>query len=175
MARRGTALAVNAPLILLAILTVFLSASGEESISVWLFAGVSFLAGIAYVPFTIGVARVFETDGRRCLFDLTVLLGLIVSVPVTNWPLRATFWLSRSAIEQLADAVERGEDVTFPHRAGLFQVQVGGRRSEQTFLWLDPHLGGPRGFVKAPANEPPWFNLWSSISLGENWYLIQED
>ncbi len=97
--------------------------------------------------------------------------AIIFSVALTNWPVRLAFVLSRSALEQLADRVERGGKMgRQAERAGFFHVA----RTERTLsgsvcLWLD----GETGFVRfAPRVSNQNFemrNVWYGDVLSGTW------
>lgn len=169
-ARTGAAIVIaHIALIGIVSFTVILSARGAESTLVWLCALLSLFTGMWLV------AVIIAMGGPGHVLRSVLLLGIIASVPTTNWPVHMTFRLSRTEFARLADALESGEELSFPRHVGIFRVEAGERRTDRTCLWLDPHPGGPRGFVKAPPGEPPWFNIWSSIALDDNWHLVAED
>ena len=105
-----------------------------------------------------------------------VCLVVFVSVPVTNWPLRLAFKLSRTSFDKIASALQGGK--TFPEavQVGLFRI----KRAEvyklngRICLWTDLDPAGKTGFTKSPINDVP-FNLWSIIELNEDWQFISED
>jgi hypothetical protein len=164
----GVLIAASIGLASLACFNIVLSARGAESLMIWICAALTILPGVALV------ALISAIGSRSHVLFSTVLLAMIVSVPTTNWPLRVTFWLSQAALAQLANELDDGEGISFPCNAGLFRVEMGEIKQGCTCLWLDPHPGGPRGFVRCTPQEPP-LNLWSTISLGNNWHLVAED
>ena len=61
---------------------------------------------------------------RRWRTRLLLLLGgMLLSVPVTRWPLRLTFAASAASLNRLADQVEAGHAPPGPVRAGLFTIE----------------------------------------------------
>ena len=49
--------------------------------------------------------------------------GIVISVVLTQWPLYFSFNLSQSALDSLADRIVRGEQISFPVRAGFFTIE----------------------------------------------------
>lgn len=112
---------------------------------------------------------------RRLLLNMTVVC-CVLSVLTTDWPLRARFTLSRTAMDEVADRVQQGKDVQLPAYVGLFWVRaVEANRAGQPCLWTRLQPGGNTGLVRCRGAAEPALNLASSLGLGEGWYLVAED
>jgi hypothetical protein len=110
-------------------------------------------------------------------------MAIILSVPLTLWPLRVTFLLSRPALDRLADRVERREKIAFPVRAGVLTIQqasmdelggYGGPRSSPR-LWLqDSPFDDSGSLVRGPyQNGRNADYILSGIS--DNWFHVCQD
>src|SRR5205807_2528160 len=97
------------------------------------------------------------------------------SVAFSQWPLRVSYALSRPSFDALAKHVRAGDPIYVPRRAGLFAI----RKAEISYsgvicLWTTVNPGGNTGFVQCGPDHIP-LNLWSSISLDNQWQFISED
>lgn len=113
------------------------------------------------------------------VFGMTVLPLLTLA---TFWPLYLAFLDARPTLERLADQVASGKVVSFPQRAGLFQV-VGARvdpGSGNVALIIDPEPSGPNGLVRARSGTPadmttPIVGSNLNLYLGSGWWYRDED
>jgi hypothetical protein len=160
---------------LLALASVLVSAGGGEQVSVVLLAIILSGASIIVGSLLIGYRRQTQRRVLPALLAAILSLSVIVSVAATHWPLRATYVLSRTSFDAVAQRVRNGENVTMPLRAGLFTIRRA-ERSQQGIvcLWTQPNPSGSMGFVQCPRNHVP-FNLWSIIRLDDRWQFISED
>ena len=151
---------------------VIMSAMGIDTLTVYLAAlGAAGLSIIAIVMVTNRWSR------RAALSFHLICLALIALVPLTHWPLRATFALSKSRFDEIADQLERGETVA-PQWAGFFYIH----EAELTFLGRMPVLwtrlggNGNTGFGR-PSDDvaSDKFNEWSDFRLWGKWHHIVED
>ena len=160
---------------LLAALAVWLSATGTEQASLLIVS-----VALGFIVIVIGFAwfawRNFE---KRSIFPAalgtTMILMIIASVAVTQWPLRITYSLSRSAFDSAARTIREGKELSVPQRVGLFVI----RKAEVSHdgivcLWTKPAPGGNTGFVQCKPSHVP-FNLWSIAKLDNEWQFIAED
>ena len=116
----------------------------------------------------------FMRDLRK-MFVGTAIIGIILSVALTNWPLRAAFWSSRPSFDQIADDVRSGKIPETPMQLGLFRIRKAEvYHNNVVCLWTDLNPSGKSGFVQCPPENPP-FNLWSQASLDSSWQFIRED
>jgi hypothetical protein len=107
----------------------------------------------------------------------TSAFAVIVSVAVTQWPLRAAYALSTSALEDAARRLRAGEQLETPRLVGLVIV----RRAELAeyvrplvCLWTDLAPNGKTGFVQWTGDDEP-LSLWSNRPLTDGWHFVTED
>ncbi len=169
------------PTLALPVATILASAMAYERVVVWLIVGGAFYAWalVALLGIQFRTTRPkggpWQLSLRRLLLNVSVLC-CVLSVLTTDWPLRARFELSRTAVDTLADRVQQGEDVALPAYAGLFWVRSAeANRAGQPCLWTRLQPGGNTGLVRCRANTKPELNLASSLGLGSGWYLVAED
>ncbi len=106
-----------------------------------------------------------------------LIVGVIVSVPFTVWPLRVTFALHRPWLEPIAQQARESGTMAERGRTGLFEYrQV--RRIEEGSVGFQ-FTGGAGGGVylvqRGPNNALIWYNTNWIYSLGHDWYLVYED
>jgi hypothetical protein len=104
-----------------------------------------------------------------------IYLAVCLSVWMTDWPLRIAFALSRPTLERAAQELKVGKPVPSPRFIGLFYIwraELNGKG--QPCFWTALDSTGPAGFVLAPFGDPH-YNLWSKVTLSNDWYLIKED
>ena len=136
---------------------------------------VCFLAAALGVSGAIvgGVAAVgFRRQAILLILAPTVLF---VSLSSSHLPLRLAFQWYQDDFEAIARNLQEGRSPETPFRVGPFLVTEVGRRSGDSIPYFD--VRGQRqeveGFVRHPLGDG--FNLWSCISLTENWSYIAED
>ena len=142
------------------------SLSFVEPILLWILGAVFCLCVFVAIPFVRNL---------RMIFVGTTVIAIILSIALTNWPMRAAFAISRPTFDQIAHDVRMGNVPNTPFRAGLFRI----RKAEVYYnnvvcLWTHQNPGGKSGFVQCPPENPP-FNLWSHIPLDASWQFITED
>ena len=120
------------------------------------------------------IAILFALTLRMSLVGTTVI-AIVLSIVLTNWPMRAAFAISRPTFDQIANDVRMGNELDTPFWAGLFRI----RKAEVYYnnvvcLWTHQNPAGKSGFVQCPPENPP-FNLWSHITLDASWQFITED
>ena len=97
---------------------------------------------------------------------------LPASMPVTNWPIRLAFLVSRPALDGLADRVVTGAAVEFPRWAGAFQIK-GVEAEPQPNSTVALLLGGsirPTSLSRTTsANHGPLNEPWFEIDLSPAW------
>lgn len=158
-----------------ALFTIGVSLTVRERVIVTLCGILACTVTIAVFFPLLGSAR---SRGRRSwpVFGGAIAsLALIASVVTMHWPLRASYLLSRPALDQLARDVQAGQPLPGPTRVGLFTIkQVEVSRQGIVCLWVDLNPAGKEGLVQCGPAHPP-FNLWSMISLDDRWQYIAED
>jgi hypothetical protein len=159
---------------LLALAAVWHSATGGDRVSLVLLA--VFLSAAAMITGPIVIRLHHRAQRMRPALIVPILaLAIIISVAVTEWPLRASYAWSRNSLDAIATRVRSGEGIATPLRAGLFKIRGAEiSRSGIVCLWTHPHSGGSTGFVQTRADSMP-FNLWSMVGLDERWQFISED
>ena len=117
-----------------------------------------------------------KSASRRAAFIAgSVSLALIASVMATAWPLRLSYLLSRPSLQRLGMAIDAGQRPNGPIRVGLFVVKRAEvSRQGRVCLWTELEPDGNTGFIRCGVHGLP-ANLWSSIRLDEQWYLVAED
>ena len=141
----------------------------------------SFLVGVVTVLImipTLGISIYATCRKSLQLGKLSlVFLGLLplAFLGLTNTPLKVAFTLLEPKFDELGQQMARGDAPAFPRWVGPFRIEDGGIRKSSG----DPYLmtGGHRyeisGFVRNPKGEG--FNLWSLVTLGDQWSYIVED
>ena len=112
----------------------------------------------------------------RAQFTLKTLLWLMavvacfLALTVHGTILRARFSLSRSAINSVATAVDRGHYPQTPCWVGLFWVREIRVKLGQVMLLTDPP--DRTGLVRG---DKPTKNVWSVCRLDKDWWYTVED
>lgn len=181
LTKRGRPMARWFPAVL-ALLVASLSAGGVRDFGVVFVAGFAFLLTFCTFPLVLR-----HWDGRLHRPGLIVLvtsLIAIVSVVLTAWPVRLAFFASRREFDDLAGRLEAGYRMTKPERVGRFLILKAEMRDGRPCLWIDTDPAGYDGFVRNPRRGPDGkllgpsnrsFNLWSAVSLDDDWAFISED
>lgn len=160
---------------LLALIAVWLSATGIEQFSMSIVS-----AGLAFVALLLGSVwfgwcRFIGRPVYPAVLSSVAIFAILVSVAVTQWPLRISYSLSRSAFNAAAQSVRNGKNLTLPQRIGLFTVREAEiSHTGVVCLWTRPGAGGNTGFVQCRRDDVP-FNLWSMVKLDNEWQFISED
>ena len=154
---------------------ILYSASGGEQLGVALLAFALSASAFIVGSLLLGYRRYTRRRVLPAFLAFILSLSAIVSVALTDWPLRITYAWSRASLDAVSERVRLGEHVITPLRVGLFSIQ----RAELSdrgivCLWTEPHPSGSTGFVQCPSDYVP-FNLWSHTSLDEHWQFISED
>ena len=154
---------------------IFYSASGGEQLGVVLLTSALSAVVFIFASLLIGYRRHTQRRMFSALLAFVLSLSVIVSVALTDWPLRITYAWSRASLDAVSERVRLGEQVITPLRVGLFNIQRA-ELSERGIvcLWTEPHPSGSTGFVQCSSDDVP-FNLWSHTSLDEHWQFISED
>lgn len=114
---------------------------------------------------------------RRQRVWALILPMLFVSMALTLWPLRLMFVLHKPWWTSLADRVQRGETIAAPGRVGLLRYMSAKQIDEgQIGFQLTGWAGGGTFLVRRPsAASFTWYNPNWELSLGDGWYLVEED
>lgn len=113
----------------------------------------------------------------RQLLAGVAVIGFLLSVGTSSWPLKLRYALSRPAFERLAARLEAdGENSAPPQWVGLCYIQRIERRKRDgtVCLWMYDAPSGPAGFVRCPPEHPP-FNIARHIPMDERWQFIDVD
>ena len=160
------------PFVLAALFVIWISIIGGERFSVvfWAFImpSLAFVA-LCFLWKQIGMDKCKSARARwmNGLIGLACL-AVFVSVPLTHWPLRLAYKLSRPSFDAVAQSLQSGTTFQKPMRVGLFEI----KKAEvydlngKICLWTDLNPSGKTGFTKCPPNDVP-FNLWSMIELDD--------
>jgi hypothetical protein len=110
--------------------------------------------------------------------------GVLLSVPLTRWPVRLSFAISQPALDAVADQVERGETLRYPVRAGLFVIRKAemndlgsaGLLPAQPCLWVEDYGAslGRAALARGP-REDGHYSQFSVSRLSGNWSQVDED
>jgi hypothetical protein len=151
----------------------------------------SLLAATFIFPLILGfgaswsaqVTRRGISPRRKSAVVWLVVLAVVaspVSMVFTHWPLRLAFFLSRPALDRLADRVAAGE-TPGPEWAGLYRIVTteGSTWGEVALITLD-RRGGDSGFVRAGGPVPQgriplMVNSNYYVRLGGRWHYQDED
>lgn len=109
---------------------------------------------------------------------MPVVLGAVVAMPFTYWPMHLAFAFQRTQLEQLARRVERGDAPKKPVFLGFYVVTLAERNSQGTVcLWICPSGGRCIGFGKCKRADVSrnFFNLNVHVPLADNWHFVEED
>lgn len=101
-------------------------------------------------------------------------LVVLISVPLTHWPLRLAYHISRPKFETIAQVLRSGKTFPKPMQVGPFTIEKAEIDNGKVCLWTDLDPAGRTGFAKCSPKDVP-FNLWSITELDENWQYISED
>lgn len=128
---------------------------------------------------------------RRRLLGYLVPLA-VISVPVTDWPIRANFKLHQASLKAVADRVASGEKIAGEISIGTFRFRrVGTAYNHEDHIGFQINGGRhggmyfvatPPGFVPGPSSRQPtrnqrgvWTNTNWTVDLGDGWFLVEQD
>ena len=117
--------------------------------------------------------------------SVIVLTSLPYSMVLTRWPLHLAFFISRPALDRLADQAAAGRIQSVPVFAGVFLVvdtAVDPTTGNVGFI-TDPHPNGRTGLVRvniSPGNASgrvsgPLYGLNGDVPMGGGWRYQSED
>ncbi len=111
------------------------------------------------------------------LMAFVMAFSLSFSVVFTNWPLRLNFLISHPALVREAQNLAAKMPSVYPRWVGGFYVQKSAVEHGATCFWTqgDSEEVNRSGIILNPKGGKPPFNLWSDVSLGDNWHAISED
>ncbi|BCM90950.1 hypothetical protein IAD21_02813 [Abditibacteriota bacterium] len=168
------------PFVLAALVLLWTSFTGSESFSVFVCAFLGPIIAVIVLCFTwkwtgLHTCRSVRAKWVNVIAGVTCLV-IFVSVPLTHWPLRLAYILSRPSFEALAQSLQTGTKYPHSMRVGAFYI----KKAEiynidgKICLWTDLSPSGKTGFTRCPSNDLP-FNLWSSLKLDGDWQFVSED
>ena len=111
----------------------------------------------------------------RSLLSVLVPAVLFVAIASTHIPLRIIFPIYRAEFDRAAAQIEAGDPPATPFWIGPFKIEMVGRHGDSGPPYLSSNRAewGIDGFVRHP--EGQGFNLWSCITLDDEWSYIAED
>jgi hypothetical protein len=139
------------------------------------FVSTFFISGLwTVVPYAV---RTRSAGHLATAVTCAACLAVVVSVPITNWPVRVAFQMSRQSLEELATEIDGGGVRPEAGWRGAFYVARAEREHNGIVcLWLSVGGAGNTGFVRCARQVAPRrFNLFSLESMDEDWQLIWED
>lgn len=146
--------------------------------TIWIGERVLVIMTCVIAAMVIVVSGALLLNSQRILGSIpspVIALAVVVSIALTNWPLRVAHRLSESSLNAIADRIRDGGHLDAPERAGAFLIAKAEVSPEgMVRLWTRVADGGNTGFVRTSADHLP-INLWSRISLGDHWQFIAED
>lgn len=101
--------------------------------------------------------------------------ALSFSTALLRWPLHLNFLVSRPALTQEIQKLAVQDSSGYPRWVGGFHILEANVERGSLCFWTYKEYGGRTGLVYNPQGGEPFFNLWSSASLGGNWHVITED
>ncbi len=169
MRRPGIWVFAGIPLVVLGF-----GAVGYETVLISLF-GV--LAVIALGPvYILWLNR--KHSRRLAILAACLLVGSAAAnaaMEITSFPLRIGYHLSKGQMDDLADKLLSGDDVSAPRWVGVLRVKKAEVSANGiACLWTQPHPAGNTGFVMTSPDYVP-FNLWSHTRIDDRWQFISED
>ncbi len=113
-------------------------------------------AGCAWAK-AVTCGRAARTWWRLAVWPLVLVAGIApLSIPLSDWPFRLAFRVSKPALDRLADRVGAGQIAILPARAGVFRVIERaldpGTGNVALFVCVEPGLR--MGFVRLGAGSP---------------------
>lgn len=127
-------------------------------------------------------------SGRYWLGQIAVISVFVFpwTMVLDPWPLRVAFWISRPALNRLADRIESGLPIESPATAGVFSIVKANRGpvgSRNIALILDDDPSGRSGFVRIIDPIDPYgneadrlmTNLNFNIRFDQSWSYQDED
>lgn len=168
------------PMMLIAVLVALLSARGTEIVSLFflsiIFAGFAIIIS-GFIWQRTKVHR--NTQSHSALYSsiaISAWLAILLSVPITHWPLRLNFAFSQNSLDQLAQDLKSGKKVSFPVNVGLFTInQALSYPNGIVCLWTNPNPAGNTSLVQCSKDTALQFNLGSITHLNDRWHFISED
>lgn len=134
------------------------------------------LAVALVTPAIASIRCIHPKRSRWRAFGLTITPAILfILIAWSHIPLRLVFWFHRSQFEQVVSEFEAGNPPATPFRIGPFKIKVAGRRGESgtPYLATNEESSEIEGFVRHPDGQG--FNLWSCITLDDEWSYIAED
>lgn len=111
----------------------------------------------------------------RQMFVVTGCLAMIFGAIVNHWPLLWRFAISQQRLDQFADQLVDGRQLSTPRAVGLFVIRKAEMRDGLPCLWTDPDPSGYSGFVRCTPRQVQGFNIWFTEQMNDRWQLILED
>lgn len=126
-------------------------------------------------------AAAFPTARLSLRRRLTIagLIALLVSVPLTHWPLRLMFECHRDALDRRSDLEFASEGPPVgPISVGLLRFIAVRERPERPSIGfqLTGDAGGGTYLVRAkPGAKAIWNNINWEVDLGDGWWMVHND
>lgn len=111
----------------------------------------------------------------RQMFAVTACIAVMVGAVINHWPLRWRFAISQPQLDQFADQLADGRQLSTPRAVGLFVIKKAEMRHGLPCLWTHPDPSGYSGFVRCTPSQVQGFNIWFTEQMNDRWQLILED
>lgn len=123
-----------------------------------------------------GICCIEAKHGRLQALDVTIVPAvLFIAIAWWHLPLRLVFRAYRPQFDQVAAQIEAGKIPATPFWIGPFRIRMAGRSGDSgpAYLASNREKWEIVGFVRHP--DGYGFNLWSCITLDDEWAYISED
>ena len=116
---------------------------------------------------------IYTLFGVAWTYATTAVVVLLFPIPTFNSSARAV--IHRAEFDRVASQIEAGIPPATPFWIGPFKIKMAGRRGDSGTPYLSSNQEDWEidGFVKDPLGRG--FNLWSCITLDNEWSYIAED
>lgn len=173
------------PFVVVAFLTVLMSAGGTNpgfisfaAILLTPIAAVLSAFGYVELPTTWGLPKSVDTPEvkQRRIAVVGSSVAVIYLTVVSQWPIRLCFWMSRPALERVAQQAKHGR-VKVPQQAGFFTIDIVEADGNEVVQWLDEsdkEQGEPTVLVHRVPGMAPAFTDSEVLDLDSQWYFYSE-
>ncbi|MBX2850244.1 MAG: hypothetical protein KTR15_00695 [Phycisphaeraceae bacterium] len=149
----------------------------------WMYAAIPFL--ILLIVWRGCLHACEYKPGRRARWIGALLIIFNLSL-FTEWPIYASFYLHRPALNDLVERHQAGDMISLPAQVGLFRVYDietvywGYEQDEIIDLTISSNTGSPDHLVYGMGDERVGraatpFNIWSDRRLDKDWHIVHED
>jgi len=132
---------------------------------------------VGLVALVVAVIQCIHTKHSRWRVLVLTLApaALFVGIVWSHIPLRIAFRIHRAEFDRVASQIEAGAPPATPFWIGPFRIKMAGHRCDSGTPYLSSNQEEWEidGFVRHPHGQG--FNLWSCITLDDEWSYIAED